>query len=129
MAPLIVLDASVLIGFLDSADVHHARARELLLAHADELLAASAVTLAEVLVGPVRLGRSTQVLEALRELEIASVPLADAELDLAELRASTGLRMPDCCVLLAARTLGGPVATFDADLHDAAAQIGVPTAP
>jgi predicted nucleic acid-binding protein len=52
--------ASVLIGFLDGDDAHHARATALLLSHLDEELAASVVTLAEVLVGSLRRDTSSR---------------------------------------------------------------------
>ena len=122
---MILLDASVLIAFLDSADVHHDRAQALLLTEADEELAASALTLTEVLVGPVRTGRGPQVIDAIRDLAIRAVALPDEPLDLATLRARSGLRMPDCCVLLAAVSSGGRLATFDARLARAAVQEGM----
>ncbi|MDQ3276537.1 MAG: hypothetical protein M3Q39_16295 [Actinomycetota bacterium] len=37
----------------------------------------------------------------------------DTAVRLAQLRASTGLTMPDCCVLLAAEEAGATVASFD----------------
>ncbi|WP_367186735.1 PIN domain-containing protein [Sporichthya sp.] len=37
----------------------------------------------------------------------------DTAVRLAQLRAETGLRMPDCCVLLSAEATGATVATFD----------------
>lgn len=126
MAPVIVLDASVLIAFLDSDDAHHERAQTLFLTHAEEELAASVLTLGEVLVGPVRAGRAQQVLEAIRDLELRTVPLSNEPLGLAQLRARTGLRMPDCCVLLAARATGGAVASFDTALADAATRESLP---
>lgn len=122
---MILLDASVLIAFLDSADVHHDRAMTLLLTEADEDLASSVLTLAEVLVGPVRTGRDPQVVDAIRDLAIRAIALPDEPLDLAALCARTGLRMPDCCVLLAAVSSGGRLATFDARLAKAAVQEGV----
>lgn len=122
---MILLDASVLIAFLDDSDVHHDKAQALLLSEADEELAASMLTLAEVLVGPVRTGRGPKVVDAIRDLAIRAVALPDNPLELATLRARSGLRMPDCCVLLAAVSSGGRLATFDARLAHAAAQEGV----
>jgi hypothetical protein len=37
----------------------------------------------------------------------------DTAVRLAQLRADTGLKMPDCCVLLAARDSGASIASFD----------------
>ena len=74
---MIVVDASVIIALLDANDAHHARAAEVL----DDLrdpLAASALTVAEVLVGPANAGRLTAARSALATLEIAAVPIDDA---------------------------------------------------
>lgn len=117
MAGVIVLDASVLIAHLDSNDVHHDRASTLLLGVAEEPLAASPLTVAEVLVGPARTGTLDRASAALRQLDIASIPLNEsAPMRLAGLRVSTGLKLPDCCVLLAAEETRGAVATFDGRL-------------
>ena len=123
---MIVLDASVLIAFLDSNDAHHDRATSLFVSHAEEDLAASVVTLGEVLVGPVRAGRTPQVLDALHDLEIRTLPLPELPLQLAEMRVRTGLRMPDCCVLLAALATSGSLATFDTAQAEAATREGIP---
>lgn len=123
---MVVLDASVLIGFLDGDDADHARATALLLSNVDEELATSVVTLAEVLVGPMRRGHERLVLQAVHDLEIRSVPLSDVALDLARVHTDTGLRMSDCCVLLAAMTADAAVATFDTALAEAATRAGLP---
>ena len=123
---MIVLDASVLIAHLDATDVHHARAGELLLTVADEALGASPITLAEVLVGPARAGQLDRGAALLRQLEVTSVGLEeDAPTRLAVLRAGTGLKLPDCCVLLAAERTRGAVATFDDRLANAASAHGM----
>jgi len=44
---------------------------------------------------------------------------------LASLRASTGLGLPDCCVLDTARQISSAVATFDARLVRRARELGV----
>lgn len=123
---MIVLDASVLIGHLDAADAHHDRAGVLLAAAGAEPFAASPITLAEVLVGPARSGHLDRVVVALSQLGVVGVPLDDqSPLRLAVLRAGTGLRMPDCCVLLAAEQTRGVVATFDGALAAAAGDLGL----
>jgi predicted nucleic acid-binding protein len=123
---LIVLDASVLIAHLEANDAHHQRATALLLAAADEPLAASPLTLAEVLVGPAQTGNLRTAQRALDELEIRAVPLEDdAPERLAMLRATYRLRLPDCCVLLAAESARARVATFDDRLSEAATQLGL----
>jgi predicted nucleic acid-binding protein len=123
---VIVLDASVLIAQLDGADVHHARATKLLTDAADERFVISPLTLAECYVGPARSGQLDRARSDIGLLEISVVPLADSAPErLAGLRVQTGLRMPDCCVLLAAGTSGADVATFDGRLEHAARALGL----
>lgn len=111
---MIVLDASVLIAHLDAGDAQHERADVLLTEVAGEELRASPLTLAEVQVGPARTGRWDLAVAVLGQLGVRSVPLADdAPGRLAALRAETGLKLPDCCVLLAAEQVRGAVGTFD----------------
>lgn len=123
---MIVLDASVLIAHLDAADRHHEHAEALLLAATEEDLGASTLTLAEVLVAPARAGRLDAAEAALRDLGVDVVALpGDAAPRLARLRADTGLRLPDCCVLLAARQSGAALATFDDRQAAAARDLGI----
>lgn len=127
---MIVLDASVLIAWLDSQDAHHARAEGLLADQADEDLAINSLTLAEVLVVPARTGQLPAVEEALVELEVQELSFpADAATKLARLRATTDRKMPDCCVLLAAEEAQAPVASFDEGLLRVAAARGIETLP
>ena len=56
-----------------------------------------------------------------RELHLA----ADAAARLAVLRAETGLKLPDCCVLLVAQDVRATVVTFDDRLARAAAALGL----
>jgi len=123
---VIVVDASVLIAHLDATDLHHERASALLHNAADEALAASPITLAEVLVGPARAGMVDHGTALLHDLDVTSVPLLeDAPVGLAVLRAGTALKMPDCCVLLAAAQTHGALATFDDRLATAATERGL----
>lgn len=123
---MIVLDASVLIGYLDAEDAQHPAAETLLAREIDDDFAASSLTLAEVLVGPARARRLDDALSALRDLEVDERRFpADAAVRLARLRADTGLRMPDCCVLMAAQEAGARLATFDGRLGRAARSLGL----
>lgn len=116
---MIVLDASVLIAFFRTEDAHHHQALAVL--DTNQELVVNALTLAEVLVRPVSVGKLDLVLTALRELEITEVPLPpDAAVGLAQLRARTSLKLPDCCVLLTAEHYQGQLATFDAHLAQVA---------
>lgn len=122
MAGVIVLDASVLIAYLDGDDNHHDRAEALLAREIDDDFAANSLTLAEVLVVPVRENRLDPVRAALADLELQELPFpAESAVKLADLRASTNLKMPDCCVLLAAEGVDARLASFDDRLADAAA--------
>ncbi len=127
---MIVLDASVLIAFLDSDDTHHAAAEQLLTQAVDDDLAVNWLTLAEVLVAPVRDNRLDAVLAALHALEVQELNFpADTAIRLAQLRVTTGLKMPDCCVLLAAEEAAASVASFDERLAQAAAMHNLPVLP
>ncbi len=121
---MIVLDASVLIGHLDGQDPHHERAGALLEASGAEPLGASTITLAETLVAPARAGRLDDAQTALERLDISELELGEnAPGVLAELRAETNLKLPDCCVLLAAQRHAGAVASFDVGLIKAARKL------
>lgn len=126
---MIILDASVMIGHLDSNDLHHQRARALLEASSASPLGASQISLAETLVAPARTGRLGAARDALERIGVAALELRDdAPARLARLRADTGRKLPDCCVLLAAQEHEGVVASFDADLLEAARALGLETA-
>jgi predicted nucleic acid-binding protein len=121
-----VLDASVLIAHFDQHDALHTRATEHLLAAADQQFGASSITLAEILVGPTRTGQLSLAQAALRALDVIELPLPPSTATrLAALRVETALKLPDCCVLLAAQEADGVVLTFDDRLARAAARLGL----
>jgi toxin FitB len=123
---VIVLDASLLIAHLDASDAQHERAVEQLLAMAGETFVCSPITRAEVLVGPARTDRLDVAATALATLGLDDVALgSDAPARLAALRARTNLKLPDCCVLLAAEdSAATQIATFDDRLAREAAKLG-----
>jgi predicted nucleic acid-binding protein len=123
---VIVVDASVLIAHLDERDAQHEKAGERLLELAEQRLGCSPITLAEVFAGPARTGRLEVARQAITELGIAEIPLVDdAAARLASLRADTNLKLPDCCVLLAAQDAGAEaVLTFDHRLAREATGLG-----
>ncbi len=85
------------------------------------------VTLAEVLVLPTRQDRADLVMAALTDLGVEQEPLpGNSARILARLRVETGLKLPDCCVLLTAMDRQATLASFDGRLRAAAAQQGVP---
>ncbi len=128
---MIALDASILVAHLYPLDAHHGAATSLLLdAVVDERLLVHALTLAEVLVGGVKIGQGA---EMLADLKMAGIMLAsrddDEPLRLAELRSKTGLKLPDCCVLDVAVSNEAKLATFDRALATAAHRLGVSVMP
>ena len=125
---MIVLDASVLIAYLDGEDEHHEAAEALLAREIDDDFGANPLTLAEVLVVPARDDRLDEARLALRELEVEELPFpGDTAIRLARVRSETGLEMPDCCVLLAAEQVGGRLASFDDGLRRAAIERSLQT--
>jgi predicted nucleic acid-binding protein len=117
---VIVLDAGVLIGLLEPADAFHDRALTLVEGLATDL-AVHTLTLAEVLVGPARVGLAERVRSDLLDIGVRVVDLgADEARTLARIRVEHRLKMPDACVLATAIHLGRPLATFDERLAVAA---------
>jgi predicted nucleic acid-binding protein len=112
---LTVIDAGVLIGFLDKSDAHHdASTRELESARRRGEIAIPASALAESMVAPARKGDPS--LEAVREF-IDRLPVYVAELDAevvviaAQVRARHGqkLKLPDALVVATAINLEADV--------------------
>ncbi len=127
---MITLDASVLVAHLSPLDAHHVAATRLLLDATDEALLVHALTLAEVLVGGVKIGRGAELLADLTAAGIVSVQGDSGQpLRLAELRLTTGLKLPDCCVLDTATSNDATLATFDRALATAGRRLGVPVMP
>jgi predicted nucleic acid-binding protein len=126
---VIIVDASVLIAHLDGRDAQHDLAVERLLEIAESPIGCSSITLAEILVGPARNSRLDVARDAIATLSVREIPLpADAAVRLARLRADTNLKLPDCCVLLAAQDeLATSILTFDSRLDHAAASLGFET--
>ena len=124
---MIALDASVLIAQFDRDDAHHVRAVESFEGWVGRRFVVSTVTLAEVLVRHVQVGSVDAARETLRRLFVDEQPIAPGSAGrLASLRVTTGLKLPDCCVLLAAQDAGAnAIATFDDRLADAARGLGL----
>ena len=123
---MIALDAGVLIALFDANDAHHDVAEQLFAVHLTEPMTIGPINQAEVLVRAARENRDQQMLADLRALGITTTPLPDdAAPRLARLRAHTGVKMPDCCVLLTAEQTSGRIATFDERLREAADAVGL----
>lgn len=128
---MIVLDASLVIAHLESRDTHHERASSYLRHRAGERFVMHSLNLAEVLVGGARVGRAEEMLHDLEAMGIDVADIVEGEpLRLAELRAATRLKMPDCCALDVAMTSGAlALATFDDALAEAARARGLAVEP
>lgn len=122
---MIVLDASVMIAVLDPLDAHFEAARRVFVANTSERLAAHRLTVAESLVLATRVKQGPAAASALAALGVGYLDEPDDPLALAEMRATTGLRMPDCCILHATVRERAKLATFDAQLAAAASRLGV----
>jgi predicted nucleic acid-binding protein len=125
---VIVLDASVLLAVLIPQDMHHHFAASLVAGaiSSSQNLLVNPVTLAEILVLPTRENRVDLVLAALAGLGVQEDPLpTNAARVLARLRVDTGLKLPDCCVLLTAMDRQATLASFDQRLLAAAAALGI----
>ena len=114
---MIVVDASWIVALRDEDDVHHRRAVETFAQIADEDAVLHPVTLAECLVAPARMGVMEEAAALLRaSFDVTGMDL-DAPLRWAQLRAATGLRLPDAIVLdTALHQRARAVATFDEQL-------------
>lgn len=116
-----LLDADVVIGFLDPGDAHHRRAVSLIsdALEADEQLAMSASGYSEVLVHALHAGRGDVVDGFIDDARIAILPVdRDVAHDAARLRAEHGaLRLPDALVLASSLRNDAELATFDRRLR------------
>lgn len=118
---MITLDASVVIAHLYPHDPHHQAATDYLREAAEEGFIVHSLSLAEVLVGGVKAGRGQEMLTDLEAIGIQVADRRDGEpLRLANLRASSGLKLPDCRALDTALTTASTLATFDDALAKAA---------
>lgn len=123
-----VLDANVVIGFLDRTNANHEQAVELLRECEGEPLGMHAVTIAEVLAGPAQLSRTAaqQVWAHIHDLGVTQLEAVASPLEVAVMRATTGLPIPDCLVILSAGTpaAGNAILTFDTRLAAKARDLG-----
>ncbi len=113
----LILDASVLIGLLDTADAHHSQAVDDVEAAdvADEKLLVPASAYSEALVSFARARRIRDARDAIAAMGIAVTPMTSRIAETAaELRAAHDrLRLPDAIVLATARDLHARLLTYD----------------
>jgi predicted nucleic acid-binding protein len=123
----LILDASVLIGLLDTAATHHDRALDDVEGADREgrqlLLPASAYS--ETLVAFARARRLEEARRAITAMGITIVSLTDTIAErAAELRARhTRLRLPDAIVLATAQEMGGSLLSYDRKLSQLAGKL------
>jgi predicted nucleic acid-binding protein len=126
---MIALDASVLLALINSKDKHNLLARALTQSYMRPYLVHE-INLAEVLVHAAHLGKQEVILNRLRlVMSVAGSSGEAGALRLAQLRATTSLRLPDCCALDAAREAGVALATFDRKLAEKARALGLEVVP
>ena len=113
----LILDASVLMGLLDSADAHHDSAVSDVerADQAGRALFAPASAYAEALVAFARAGRSDEARDAIASMGIAIAPLTSAMAERsAALRALyTDMRLPQAIVLACAEALDADLLSYD----------------
>ena len=113
----LVLDSSVLIGLLDSADAHHdAAVNDIETAdRAGRPLLAPASAYSESLVAFARAGRTADARDAINAMGIGIAPMTAEIAELAaELQAKHDrLRLPDAIVLATARHLTAELLSYD----------------
>ena len=123
----LVLDASVLIGLLDTADSHHERAIDEVEAadHEGRQLLLPASAYSETLVAFARARRLDEARHAIGAMGITVVPLTDTIAErAAELRARhTSLRLPDAIVLASAQEIDGSLLSYDRKLSRLASKL------
>jgi predicted nucleic acid-binding protein len=106
-----LLDTSIVIGALNRDDALHGAVSRAVRAERDRsALAISALTYAEILVGPLRAGgRAVEVVERFS----AQVRIVDLTPDIArlaaELRAARGLKLPDAVIVATGLRIGADV--------------------
>ncbi|MGU3409325.1 type II toxin-antitoxin system VapC family toxin [Microbacterium sp. M1A1_1b] len=124
---MILLDANVLIARCNPTDSSHHRAVEVLDHHDWDEFLTTAVTLAEVLVRPVRDSWLDECLIQVESLGLLVVPVEDDDVvGIAELTAVHRLSAPDAVVLHTAIMTSDALVTFDAKLARVAQAIGFP---
>jgi predicted nucleic acid-binding protein len=122
----LVLDASVLIALYNDKDFHHKWAIDLMFQSTAETFHMASLNLAEVAVQPAKLGITKKFFAGISQLnlEISGLGEHDA-LELATIRATTNVPMPDCCVIQLAQAKSSPIATADRALGRAAQALGI----
>jgi predicted nucleic acid-binding protein len=123
----VILDSSALIALYSNHDKHHDWAMKMFMETIEFQLAMPVLTYAEALIHPLRSGKKKEFQAGIRGLgiEISSIPHESVD-QIAELRASTKLRMPDVVVLSEAMNTSSAIATTDQLLAKTASSFSLP---
>jgi len=126
MAHIVVVDAGALIALFDDHHPHHEWAFGMFMRTLNQELVMPALTYAEVLVHPTRAGRADEFDQRIAGLKLGIRPLAPEDTTLlADLRATTSLRMPDVVVLQLTTSEQATLATTDKTLAKEARNRGL----
>lgn len=121
-----VADANVVIAASTPGHVHHHEAVRIVAEFGLVGIVLHSLTMAEVLVGPAKARSQAAARDRLTAAGFMLVPNGDPAPEvLAEVRATTSLKMPDACVLATAEHLRADMATFDERLAREARARGV----
>ena len=126
MASVAVFDASALIALFNTRDIHHDWALGAFKDSLDRNLKISTLTCAEVLPTSVPDSAEVALMFQIKRLGFDLEPLIESDaVELARLRSSTKLKMPDAVVLQVALKTEGLLVTADAKLAEVARTIGL----
>lgn len=125
---MIVFDAGVLIAYLTADDHFHVAARDFMEEFEQFEFAASVLTVAETLVRPSRSSEDGVAKAALDGLGLLALGLEPSDApSLAEIRESSGLKMPDAVVVHSALRHSAELVTTDRAVARVARSHGVET--
>jgi predicted nucleic acid-binding protein len=123
---VIILDANVLIAYLDDTDQHHDATIELLVHRFADGFGCNVLTMAEALVHPSRMERQDAAMSSLERIGIKVIASGVSDVPpLARIRSTYRVRMPDAVALHTALSTRSELATFDEQLSAAAGSAGV----
>jgi predicted nucleic acid-binding protein len=126
LAQLVVLDASALIALASDIDPNHSWALGMFRDTAGFGIQMTALTQAEVLVHPARAGKLEKFLKLIGALGLEITPIEESDSSqIARIRSTTSLKMPDAVVLSQALKVAGFIATTDQKLAKVARENGV----
>lgn len=123
---MIVFDAGVLIAYLTADDVFHDAARDFMEEYEEFEFAASAFTVAETLVRPIRSSDDGVARGTLESIGLRILGLEPHEAaELADIRVTSGLKMPDAVVVHSALRQAAQLVTTDRSVARAANDRGL----